>query len=148
MENKENLKEYKEYMLKEIDIIQDIIKRMAFNSFMIKGWAITLVVVTLLLKGTEKYQVWIAFIPLIVFWFLDAYFLWQERMYRKLYEWVINNRLKTEEYLFDMNAYRFKDKVQSRVRIMFSITLGWFYGSIAILVIIYTLILLIMKGGY
>ena len=144
MENKENLKEY---MLKEIDIIQDIIKRMASNSFMIKGWAITLVVVTLLLKGTEKYQVWIAFIPLIIFWFLDAYFLWQERMYRKLYEWVICNRLRTEEYLFDMNAYRFKDKVQSRSRIMFSITLGWFYGSIAILIIIYALILLTAKGG-
>ena len=144
MENKENLKEY---MLKEIDIIQDIIKRMAFNSFMIKGWAITLVVLTLLLKGTEKYQVWLAFIPLLVFWFLDAYFLWQERMYRKLYEWVINNRLETEEYLFDMNAYRFKNEVQSKPRIMFSITLGWFYGSIAILVIIYTLRLSIMKGG-
>ena len=39
---------FKEYMLKEIDIIQDIIKRMANNSFMIKGWAITLVVVTLI----------------------------------------------------------------------------------------------------
>jgi hypothetical protein len=138
MENKESLKEY---MLKEIEIIQDIIKRMAFNSFMIKGWAITLVVVALLLKGTE-YQICIAFIPLLVFWFLDAYFLWQERMYRKLYEWVINNRLKTDEYLFDMNAYRFKDKVQSRVRIMLSITLGWFYGSIAILIIIYALVLL------
>lgn len=144
MENKESLKEY---MLKEIEIIQDIIKRMAFNSFMIKGWAITLVVVSLLLKGTDKYQIWIAFIPLLVFWFLDAYFLWQERMYRKLYKWIINNRLKTEEYLFDMNAYRFKNEVQSIPRIMFSITLGWFYGSIAILVIIYTLILLIMKGG-
>ncbi|MDY6965503.1 MAG: hypothetical protein SVM80_05965 [Halobacteriota archaeon] len=119
---------------------------MAFNSFMIKGWAITLIVITLLLKGTE-YQVLIAFIPLLVFWFLDAYFLWQERMYRKLYEWVVNNRLKTNEYLFDMNAYRFKDKVQSRIGIMFSITLGWFYGSIAILIVIYALILLITKGG-
>jgi len=145
MENKESLKEY---MLKEIEIIQDIIKRMAFNSFMIKGWAITLVVVSLLLKGTEKYQIWIAFIPLLIFWFLDAYFLWQERMYRRLYEWVINNRLKTEEYLFDMNAYRFKDKVQSIPRIMFSITLGWFYGSIAILIIIYSVFLfLVHKGG-
>jgi hypothetical protein len=143
MENKESLKEY---MLKEIEIIQDIIKRMAFNSFMIKGWAITLVVVTLLLKG-NKYQVWIAFIPLLVFWFLDAYFLWQERLYRKLYDWVINNRLKTEEYLFDMNAYRFKDKVQSKFRIMFSITLGWFYGSIAILIVIYSVFLLVQKGG-
>jgi hypothetical protein len=143
MEEKEILREY---MLKEIDIVQDIIKRMAFNSFMIKGWAITLVVVTLLLKGAE-YQVWIAFIPLLVFWFLDAYFLWQERMYRKLYDWVINNRLKTDEYLFDMNAYRFKDEVQSRLRIMLSITLGWFYGSIAILIIIYALVVLITKGG-
>jgi len=144
MENKETLKEY---MLKEIEIIQDIIKRMAFNSFMIKGWSITLVVITLLLKGAE-YQIWISFIPLLVFWFLDAYFLWQERMYRKLYDWVINNRLKTEEYLFDMNAYRFKKEVQSRFRIMFSITLGWFYGSIAILIIIYLVFLfLVQKGG-
>ena len=76
MEEQDKLREY---MLKEIEIIQDIIRRMGFNSFMIKGWAITLVVVSLLLKGTE-YQVWIAFIPLLVFWFLDAYFLWQERM--------------------------------------------------------------------
>ena len=69
-------------------------------------------------------------------------------MYRKLYEWVVNNRLKTDEYLFDMNAYRFEDEVQSRFRIMFSITLGWFYGSIAILIVIYSVFLfLIQKGG-
>ncbi len=138
MENEQTLKEY---MLKEIEIIQAIIKRMAFNSFMIKGWAITLVVVTLLLRGTEKYKVWLAFIPLLVFWFLDAYFLWQERMYRKLYDWVINNRLKTEDHLFDLNAYRFKGEVQPKLRIMFSTTLGWFYGSIVVLVLIYSLVL-------
>ena len=143
MEDKRNLKEY---MLKEIDIVQDIIKRMAFNSFIIKGWAITLVVATLLLKGT-KHQVLIAFIPLIVLWFLDAYFLWQERMYRKLYDWIISNRLKTDEHLFDMNAYRFKDEVQSRYRIMFSITLGWFYGSIAVLIAIYAVALFLLQEG-
>jgi len=142
--NEENLKEF---MLKEIDIIQDTIKRMAYNSFLIKGWTLTLVVATLLLKG-NKYQVLIAFIPLLVFWFLDAYFLWQERMYRKLYEWVIKNRLSTDEYLFSMNAYRFKNEVQSKFRIMFSITLGWFYGSIAILILIYSIFLfLVQKGG-
>ena len=96
----EDQEELKEYMLKEIDIIQDIIKRMASNSFMLKGWTITLVVIVLLLKGTRN-QILIAFIPLLVFWFLDAYFLWQERMYRKLYEWVIDYRLKTDEYLFE-----------------------------------------------
>jgi hypothetical protein len=133
-------------MLKEIEIIQDIIKRMAFNSFMIKGWTITLVAVTLLLKG-GKYQVFIAFIPLFVFWFLDAYFLWQERLYRRLYNWVINNRLKTAEYLFDMNAYRFKNEEQSKLRIMFSITLGWFYGSIFVLTLIYAIYVFFQKGN-
>lgn len=143
MENGKNNKEYmlKEYMmLKEIDIIQDIIKRMAFNSFMMKGWTIILVVIAFLLKET-KYQILITFIPLSVFWFLDAYFLWQERMYIKLYDWVISNRLKTAEYLFDMNAYRFKDKVQSKFRIMFSITLVLFYSSIAVLIAIYAIVL-------
>lgn len=134
------------FFIEEIKIIQDIIKRLAFNSFMIKGWAITLVVVTLLLKG-DKYQVLISFIPLIVFWFLNAYFLWQERMYRKLYDWVISNRLKTDEYLFDMNAYRFEGDVQSKFRIMFSITLGWFYGCIAILIVIYLFVLFLSKQG-
>jgi len=142
MEDKSVLKEY---MPKEIVLIQDIIKRMASNSFMIKGWAVTLVVVTLLLKGS-KHQVLIAFIPLFVFWFLDAYFLWQERLYRKLYDWVVENRLKTDEYLFSMNAYRFKDKVQSKFRIMFSITLCSFYGSIAVLTLIYTIYLFLSKG--
>ncbi len=130
--------ELREFMLKEIEIIQDIIKRMAFNSFMIKGWTITLVAVTLLLRGSE-YQVLIAFIPILVFWFLDAYFLWQERLYRRLYNWVIKNRTNTDQYLFDMNAYRFKNEEQSRLRIMFSITLGWFYGSIFILTLIYAI---------
>ncbi|MDZ4383660.1 MAG: hypothetical protein U0937_03365, partial [Thermodesulfovibrionia bacterium] len=60
---------------------------------------------------------------------------------RKLYKWVVQNRLKTTEYLFDINAYRFKDVVQSRLRIMFSITLGWFYGCVAILTAIYTMTL-------
>jgi len=134
------------YVLKEIETIQNIINRMAYNSFLIKGWAITLVVGSLLLKG-DKWHVFIAFIPLLTFWFLDAYFLWQERMYRKLYEWVIANRPTTDENLFDMNAYRFRGQIQSKFRIMFSITLGAFYLSIAALVIIYAVVLLLADGG-
>ncbi len=137
LEKSENLKEF---MLKEVDLVQEIIKRMAGNSFAIKGWAITLVVATLLLQGV-RYQVLIAFIPLIVFWFLDAYFLWQERLYRELYNWIINNRLKTDEHLLDLNAYRFKSQIQTIPRIMFSVTLGWFYGSTALLTGIYSIYL-------
>ncbi len=133
--------ELREFMIKEIEIIQDIIKRMAYNSFMIKGWTITLVAVVLLLKGST-YQVFIAYIPLLVFWYLDAYFLWQERLYRRLYNWVVQHRLESDERLFDMNAYRFKGEEQPVFRIMFSKTLGWFYGSILGLTLVYNFIIL------
>jgi len=136
----------KEYLLKEISLIQEIIKRMSSNSFMIKGWAVTLIVVTLLLKG-NKHQVLIAFIPLLVFWFLDAYFLWQERLYGKLYDWVVANRLKTDELLFSMNAYRFNNEVQPILKVMFSTTLRWFYGSLATLTLVYTVYLFLQRGA-
>ena len=132
-------------MLKEIELIQDIIKRMANNSFLIKGWAITLVVASLLLKG-PRYQAWIAFIPLLMFWFLDSYFLWQEKMYRALYSWVVSNRLSTNEYLFDLCAKRFEKSVDSKYRIMLSTTLVWFYGSIAILIVIYLIVSFVGLG--
>ena len=138
--------ELKEFMLKEIELIQDIIKRMAFNSFLIKGWTITLVSVVLLLKG-PGYQILVAYIPLFLFWFLDAYFLWQERLYRRLYDWVVQHRLETDESLFDLNAYRFKDEEQSKLRIMFSVTLGSFYGSILALTLIYWIVLAAQKAG-
>lgn len=123
---------------KEIDIIQGIINRLAHDSFLVKGWAITLIVVTLLLKGSEEKMI-VAFVPLVAFWILDSYYLRQERLYRELYKWVISNRLNTTEYLFDMNASRFKDKVQSLPHVMFSITLFTFYGSIALLLLLLVL---------
>ena len=138
--------ELKEFLIEEIKIVQDIIKRMAFNSFMIKGWTITLIAITLLLRGS-KYQTLIAFIPLIVFWILDAYFLKQERLYRRLYKWIIEHRLNTNEYLFDMNAKRFEKEEQSICRIMFSITLGLFYGSLFILLLIYIIFIFLFNGG-
>lgn len=125
-----------QYLIEEAKIIQEIIKRMANNSFLIKGWTITLIVAALLLKG-DQLQIYISLIPLIVFWYLDAYFLHQERLYRRLYNWVIANRLNTDSFLFDMNAYRFVRQEQSRLRIMFSITLIAFYGLIGTLILIY-----------
>ena len=135
MGSKENIKDF---MIKELEIIQAIINRMANNSFLIKGWTITLVVVTLLLKE-NKYHTFIAFIPILVFWFLDAYFLRLERLYRRLYNWVKDNRLKTKDFLFDLNYKRFEKEEQSILRIMFSITLGLFYGSIFGLTLIYVI---------
>lgn len=145
-EEKEARDVLRDFMRAEIGVLQGIINRLGSNSFVIKGWAVTLVVVTLLFKG-DVHQIFIAFIPLIAFWFLDAYFLRRERMYRKLCEWVVDNRLKTDDYLFNMDADRFKEQVKSTLTTMFSITLGWFYGSIALVILIYAAITLLLANG-
>lgn len=134
-----------EILPKELEFIQGIITRMNRNSFLVKGWAVTLVAVALLLKGSWYHNL-VAFIPLVIFWWLDAFFLHQERMYRKLYVWVVENRLAgSEDYLFNLNSTRFKSDVASRPGVMFSKTLFTFYGSIFLLTAIYFILYLIIQ---
>ena len=120
----------REILHKEIDLIQECIKRMAHNSFMLKGWAISLIAVVLALgKDYDfRYLSLILLLPTISFWYLDAFFLKTEKMYRKMYEWTIANRLKTEDHSYKLNPHRFSNVVQSEFRVMFSKTLFVFYG--------------------
>jgi hypothetical protein len=116
---------------KEIDLIQECIKRMANNSFLIKGWTITLISVVLALTS-EKIELLltclILLIPVLGFWYLDSFFLQTEKMYRKMYEWVIKYRPSTDEKLYDLNPHLYKNQVDSIFKVMFSQTLRIFYG--------------------
>lgn len=79
-----------ENKVKHLEMIQGVINRMASNSFMLKGWAVTLVagIMALAAKDTDKMYFLVAYIPIIIFWGLDAYYLLQERLYRALYKKV------------------------------------------------------------
>lgn len=76
--------------LKHLEFIQGIITRMANNSFMLKGWAVTLVAGIFALSSKDSDQLYsiISIIPVIAFWGLDSYYLLQERLYRSLYNKV------------------------------------------------------------
>ncbi len=126
--------------VEEIKIIQDVIKRMADNSFKIKGWAVTLIVIALIFKSNTNMGLFVAFIPLFYFWLLDAYYLRMERIYRKTYEWTIINRNSSNEFLFDLNPTRFENAVDSYVKTMYSMTLRIFYGSLLIILMIFSAI--------
>jgi hypothetical protein len=126
-------------LIEEVKVAQDIIKRMAGNSFSVKTWAITLIVATLLFKGSQEH-IFIAFIPLFAFWFLDAYYLQQERLFRQVHNWVAEYRLENDDNLFNMNPMRFQEKVQGVPRIMFSISVLPFYGGIFAMLCVYIVI--------
>lgn len=127
------------YMVDELKIVEGIIDRMGHNSFLIKGWAVTLIVVSLLFEGVV-YHHFISFIPWIIFWVLDAYFLQLERLYRELYKWIVKNRPQTDEHLFSMDVGRFKDDVACKIQTMFSKTLLTFYGGLFLIIICVLLI--------
>ncbi|MDR2203186.1 MAG: hypothetical protein LBE76_02580 [Nitrososphaerota archaeon] len=77
-----------EEKMRHLEMIQSIITRMATNSFMLKGWTITLIVgiFALATKDANSIYFLIAYIPIMLFWVLDSYYLQLERKYRKLYE--------------------------------------------------------------
>lgn len=121
-----------EIIHKEIDLIQSSITRMAHNSFLIKGWTISLIAVVLALSDKNINPLLltsILVIPLISFWYLDAFFLHTEKMYRQMYETVIKKRKDgSDEQLYDLNPTQYIDQVDSRIKLMFSTTLRFFYG--------------------
>ena len=97
---------------KHIDIVQSNISRMAQNSFAIKGWTITILVGLFVFLQNDKFRnnIFIYLIPIIFFWLLDSYYLWQERLFRKLYNDIIVN--VTEESDLSMNVTQYKNTVK------------------------------------
>ena len=125
---------------KEIDLIQSCITRMASNSFLLKGWTVSLVAVVLALADKALDPALLSavvLIPLVSFWYLDAYFLRTERMYRAMYKWVIDRRtVGDDSLLYDLNPHRFSVDVDSILKTMWSITLRWFYGIPAVITVV------------
>lgn len=121
--------------IKHMEMIQEIINRMAGNSFLLKGWAVTLVAGIFALAGrdTDKMYFLIAYVPIIVFWCLDAYYLLQERLYRALYDKV--RAMKEEDIDFSMNTSveELKSKKTVYTACFFSKTEGGFYIPLAVL---------------
>ena len=87
-----------------MEMIQNVISRMASNSFMLKGWAVTLIagIFALASKDAEKTYFLIAYVPIIIFWVLDSYYLRFERQYRNLYDKV--RRMNDDDIDFSMNS--------------------------------------------
>lgn len=85
--------------IKHIELIQNIITRMNTNSFLIKGWAVTISAALFALAGTinDPYISFIAIGPIFMFWILDSIFLANERCFISLYSCVIgDNKLSIE----------------------------------------------------
>ncbi len=114
--------------LKHLEFIQNTITRLSTNSFLLKGWSVVLVAALFALAASEAALafVFLAYIPAIVFWSLDGYFLWQERLFRKLYDRV--RKKDADKVDFSMDTSDVKDEVAGWLDAVFSVTLLAFHG--------------------
>ncbi len=122
--------------MKHLEFIQNIINRMNTNSFQIKEWMIAIVSALLALYANSNNAtfVFVAIAPTIIFWYLDAYYLQQERKFRKLYDDVLSNDSKIPT--FSMPIQNYTDCKYCIWCTFFSKAIGWLYGTIIVLLII------------
>ena len=128
--------------LKHLELIQGVINRLATNSFQMKGWSVVLVAAILVLLARENRldAAYIALAPILIFWALDGYFLWQERLYRALYDHV--RTLAEEQIDFSMNVTPFRTGCRhSWLGATRSRTLVLFYGALIATVGLATMLL-------
>ena len=125
-----------ERKLKHLEFIQGTVNRLSTNSFLLKGWTVVLVSALFVLSGSQANQkfTWLAFVPAIIFWGLDGFFLWQERLYRKLYDRV--REKSADEIDFSMDTRDFLNDVGGWLKAVFSMTLVPFHGVLVAAIIV------------
>lgn len=123
--------------IKELEAIQGVITRKSSHCFLVKGWTISLIFASFLFNA-EGGQIFLAFFPLLAFWYLDAFFTREVKLFKALHRWVSANRLKTEECFFHLDPEkRFKKEVPSVISLMFSSSFFCLYGIMFLLILGY-----------
>lgn len=127
-----------EAKIPHLEMIQNIINRMNSNSFLLKGWSVTIFVGLFTfanIKDMDSRFIIIALIPTIIFLILDSFFLRQERLFRHLYDDVrLDN---THDFKFSMKTSKYKKKKDvSYIKVMLSITVWPCYLPIIIITFI------------
>jgi hypothetical protein len=126
--------------IKHLEFVQAVISRLANNSFLMKGWALT--VAGLIFGFAVDQESWriaaAGLLPVVAFWGLDAYFLRQERLFRCLYDAVRRSDPQLE--LFSMDTRDCAATVDSWLASVLSRTLLPFYGVLALVGLVLILV--------
>lgn len=112
--------------IQHMQMVQDVIARMANNSFQYKAWSVaTVTALAAVFASTKNAEFFLLCLPAtLLFWWLDAFHLTVETRYRRLYE-TIRNELAEP---FDMRPNMGKHPTWEWLMKMVTKTLFPFYG--------------------
>ncbi|MDR0613447.1 MAG: hypothetical protein LBG45_08250 [Dysgonamonadaceae bacterium] len=126
-----------------LEFIQNVITRMNTNSFQIKGMVITIVsaLIAIYASTSNIIFVFLGIAPTLVFWFLDSYYLQQERKFRGIYNNVARLKNDVEIKPYEMPIQKFHGGQYGFWKVFFSKTIAWLYGTIVFLLLLVGVIL-------
>ena len=96
-----------EKIVEHLKMTQAIINRLANNCVLVKGWSMTIILAAMVLITKHEIQspYFVSVLLILPVWILDGYFLWQERLFRKVYGEV---RVQSDTD-FEMNPMKHKN---------------------------------------
>lgn len=123
---------------KHLEMIQNVINRMASNSFLFKGWSITIIagISAFAAKDSIGTLMIVPIISTILFWAVDAYYLMLERAFRDHYNNVAELDPSEINYSMKVSNTSFEIWIKTFFR---RPVLMLFYGVILVMLIVLTM---------
>jgi hypothetical protein len=120
---------------KHLDLIQAVVNRLAGNSFSVKTWAVGLITVLggLAAKDADARLSCALLLPVFCFWGLDAYYLRQEKLFRKLYEKAVAG--DKDAPLYSLNPLPYEKQVDGIGKVALSRTIAPLHIPIMLFVV-------------
>ena len=109
----ENMNEEKR---QHLEFIQNVITRMNTNSFQLKGMTITIVSALIAIYAASQNVIFIflGIFPTLLFWFLDSYYLQQERKFRGVYNDVAEIKKIIKVNLYEMPIHKYSKNIDKQ----------------------------------
>jgi hypothetical protein len=130
-----------------MEFVQQIIARMSGIGFQVKSWSVTLSAGLFALSATGanvSFAV-LAFIPILVFWGLDAWFLQAELQYRDLYDHLRTasdkDRYPSDRDRYDLNPATFKIQKKYLLDVALRGPLPYFHITLLVAAVIVIVVL-------
>lgn len=127
-----------------LEFIQNVINRLSTISIQLKAITITLTAGLLAIYATnpKSILIYISAFQVLFFWFLDSYYLQQERKFRGIYndKSGVTSKNKIKDY--EMPTHLYKGDRYRFFRGFFSLTKILFFGSVEVIL---TIMILMIK---
>ena len=119
-----------------LKLVQSVVARMAGNSAQLKTWTVSLVAACIVFSGLSDDPHWLigvaGCVPVLAFWAMDARYLHLERCYIRLHEEIAGGRPVAP---FDLDFKPYSSEIDSPLRIARSWSVGTFYGSLIVVLL-------------